>query len=153
MAHLQCFSLDQTTLWPHIVGLLPIISCLRGVYYFNSTSKQDLLSVWNHWVTRQVSTDKFHKVSGTGPVWIFMRFLLKFDFSILPDGEISCTQRNVFLFDEDQSWSLICNCWLSSLQSQNSSHNVLDTTRLTELIGLKQERFLKLFIQTSNHWF
>ena len=72
------------------------------MYYFNSTSKDDLLAVWNHWVNRKMQSDKLNKVLGTGPVWIFMRFLLKFEFDILPNGEVSCNQRNVFIFDEER---------------------------------------------------
>ena len=72
------------------------------MFYFHSTSREDLMSVWNHWVEKKTQTEKLHKVQGTGPVWNFMRFLLKFEFDILPDGEISCTQRNAFIFEEDR---------------------------------------------------
>ena len=72
------------------------------MYYFNATSKEDLLAVWNHWVNRKMQSDKLNKVLGTGPVWTFMRFLLKFEFDILPNGEVSCNQRNVFIFDEER---------------------------------------------------
>ena len=110
--------LDQTIVWPYIVGFLSILPSLRGMYYFHSTSREDLLSVWNHWVHRKMQFDKLNKVLGTGPVWIFMRFLLKFEFDILPNGEISCNQRNVFIFDEDRGWSWICDCRLPSYHCQ-----------------------------------
>ena len=111
----QLFSLlDQTIVWPYTVGLLSVISRLRGMYYFNSTSQEDLLSVWNHWVNRRMQFDNLNKVLGTGPVWIFMQFLLKFEFDILPNCKITCNQRNVFIFDEERGWSWICDCRLSS---------------------------------------
>ena len=59
------------------------------MFYFHSTSREDLMSVWNHWVEKKTQFEKLNKVQGTGPVWIFMRFLLKFEFDILPNGEIS----------------------------------------------------------------
>ena len=102
---LQCSLPDQTDVWPCIVGLLPILPCLRGMFYFHSTSREDLLSVWNHWVERKSQLDKLNKVPGTGPVWIFLRFLIKFEFDVLPNGEISCNQRHAFIFDEDREWS------------------------------------------------
>ena len=72
------------------------------MFYFHSTSREDLMSVWNHWVEKKTQFEKLNKVQGTGPVWNFMRFLLKFDFDILPNGEISCNQRNAYIFDEDR---------------------------------------------------
>ena len=116
--HPQFSLLNQTNVWPYIVGFLPILPSLRGMYYLHSTSREDLLSVWNHWVNRKTQFDKLNKVLGTGPVWIFMRFLLRFDFDILPNGEISCNQRNAFIFDEDRGWSWICDCWLPPYNCQ-----------------------------------
>ena len=102
LAH-RPFSLpDQTIVWSYVVGFLPILPCLRAMFYFHSTSREDLISVWNHWVEKKTHFEKLTKVQGTGPVWIFMRFLLKFEFDILPNGEISCNQRNAFIFDEDR---------------------------------------------------
>ena len=72
------------------------------MFYFHSTSREDLISVWNHWVERKSQLDKLSKVRGTGPVWIFLRFLIKFEFDVLPDGEIACNQRHAFIFDEDR---------------------------------------------------
>ena len=56
------------------------------MFYFHSTSRDDLLSVWNHWVKKKTQTEKLHKVQGQALFGFLCAFFLNLKFDILPDA-------------------------------------------------------------------